>query len=51
MTISIYLRDPDENGLELYYDQPKADWFDETGRPVIKAEPFDWHTLLDDVEE
>jgi hypothetical protein len=35
----------------LYYDQSKADWFDESGCPVVKAEPFDWHTLLDDVEE
>ena len=23
---SIYLRDPDENGVELYYDKPKEAW-------------------------
>ncbi|MBI1757603.1 MAG: VOC family protein [Fimbriimonas ginsengisoli] len=23
---ALYLRDPDENGLELYWDRPKADW-------------------------
>lgn len=50
-TISIYLNDPDGNGLELYYYQPRTNWFDESGRPVVKAEPFDWHSLLDRVEE
>lgn len=23
---ALYLRDPDENGVELYYDRPRADW-------------------------
>ncbi len=23
---AIYLRDPDENGVELYWDKPKSDW-------------------------
>jgi catechol 2,3-dioxygenase len=45
-TISIYLSDPDGNGLELYYDQPRSFWTDENGCPVIKAEQFDWHELL-----
>lgn len=45
-TISVYLHDPDGNGVELYYDQPRADWTDENGRPVVKAEQFDWHDLL-----
>jgi catechol 2,3-dioxygenase len=45
-TLSVYLRDPDGNGLELYYDLPQVQWIDENGRPVLKAEPFDWRTLL-----
>lgn len=45
-TISLYLQDPDGNGLELYYDQPRSFWMDEAGRPVVKAEQFDWHELL-----
>ena len=47
-TVSVYLRDPDGNGLELYYDRPREFWFDADGRPILKAEPFDPHDLLDD---
>ena len=39
-TVSVYLRDPDGNGIELYYDRPRSQWFDTTGQLVIKAEPF-----------
>ena len=46
-TVSIYLRDPDGNGVELYYDRPREAWFDERGVPVLKAEPFDPCDLLD----
>lgn len=45
-TVSVYLRDPDGNGLELYYDLPPERWFGPDGRPVIKAEPFDPLDLL-----
>jgi catechol 2,3-dioxygenase len=40
-TLSVYLRDPDGNGIELYFDRPRECWFDADGRPVLKAEPFD----------
>lgn len=26
VSTAVYLRDPDENGVELYYDFPKTDW-------------------------
>lgn len=45
-TVSVYLQDPDGNGIELYYDRPREMWFDEQGRPVLKNETFDPHTLL-----
>ena len=45
-TVSVYLADPDGNGVELYYDRPRADWFDADGRPVLKADRFDYHDLL-----
>jgi catechol 2,3-dioxygenase len=45
-TVSVYLRDPDGNGIELYYDRPRSGWFDPQGRPVLKADPFDPAELL-----
>jgi catechol 2,3-dioxygenase len=45
-TVSVYLRDPDGNGIELYYDRPREQWFDEHGAPTLKAEPFDPHELV-----
>lgn len=49
VTVSIYLRDPDGNGIELYYDRPQTQWFDSTGQMVIKSEPFDVLNWLDEV--
>jgi catechol 2,3-dioxygenase len=45
-TISVYLSDPDGNGIELYYDRPREEWSDSQGNPNIKAEPFDPRDLL-----
>jgi catechol 2,3-dioxygenase len=45
-SVAVYLRDPDGNGLELYYDRPRVEWYDLTGRPVLKNEPFDPDELL-----
>jgi catechol 2,3-dioxygenase len=45
-TVSVYLADPDGNGIELYYDRPRAMWFDADGRPILKADRFDYRELL-----
>ena len=45
-TVSVYLDDPDGIGVELYYDRPRADWYDADGRLVLKAERFDARQLL-----
>jgi catechol 2,3-dioxygenase len=49
-SVAVYLADPDANGVELYYDRPRADWFDADGRPVLKADRFDVRELLPDGE-
>jgi catechol 2,3-dioxygenase len=44
---AIYLRDPDDNGVELYVDRPQAEWkknFD--GEIVMVTEPLDIENLL-----
>ena len=48
-TVSVYLDDPDGNGVELYHDRPRAEWFDADGNPVLKAERFDVRALLADL--
>lgn len=50
-TVSVYLRDPDGNGIELYYDRPRSAWFDARGNPVLKAEPFDPRELFEEPDE
>jgi catechol 2,3-dioxygenase len=32
---AVYLKDPDGNGLELYYDGPREQWTDEEGKPLF----------------
>ena len=45
-TVSVYLSDPDGNGIELTYDRPRKEWVDSRGNRNIKAEPFDPRDLL-----
>lgn len=48
-TFSIYLQDPDGNGIELYYDQPRVEWFDPDGDLIIKSEPVDVRQWLEEL--
>jgi catechol-2,3-dioxygenase len=41
-TVSVYLEDPDGNGIELYYDRPRSVWFDDDGTPILRADRFDY---------
>lgn len=44
---AIYLRDPDDNGLELYRDRPVAEWpRDESGEMTMFNAPLDVPKLL-----
>lgn len=48
VSIALYLRDPDQNGVELYYDKPEAEWpHDEAGNLVMYNKRFDLDALLD----
>ena len=44
---SIYLRDPDDNGVELYADRPRAEWKKKpSGEIAMITEPLDVESLL-----
>ena len=44
---ALYLRDPDGNGVELYWDRPRADWPREAdGTMKMVSEPLDVDSLL-----
>lgn len=44
---AIYLNDPDNNGVELYWDRPKGEWkYNEDGTIVMYTEVLDLQDLL-----
>lgn len=44
---AIYLNDPDDNGVELYWDRPREQWpFDTEGNLQMVTEPLDMNDLL-----
>lgn len=44
---ALYLRDPDQNGVELYWDRPQAQWpRDASGGIAMFTRPLDLNSLL-----
>jgi len=43
---AIYLRDPDGNGVELYYDRPREEWPRDGDRLAMVTLPLDLQSLL-----
>jgi catechol 2,3-dioxygenase len=44
---AVYLADPDQNGLELYWDRPREQWpRSPEGAPAMYTEPLDLQDLL-----
>ena len=44
---ALYLRDPDGNGVELYWDRPQDQWpRDNTGQLAMYTRPLDLDKLL-----
>jgi catechol 2,3-dioxygenase len=51
VSIALYLRDPDENGIELYWDKPVEEWpHDEQGNLAMVSDPVDLQALLREAE-
>jgi len=49
---AIYLNDPDENGVELYWDFPEAQWpVDADGNIEMVTEPLDLQDLLKELDK
>lgn len=48
---AIYLRDPDDNGVELYWDRPKDQWPQKgDGSLEMFTRPLDLHDVLKELE-
>ena len=49
---SIYLRDPDDNGIEIYADRPVAKWpRDTNGKVLMYTHPLDFDSLMGELEK
>lgn len=52
MSEAIYLRDPDDNGIELYRDRPESEWpKDADGELTMVVAPLDLSSLLAELED
>jgi catechol 2,3-dioxygenase len=49
---AIYLRDPDDNGIEIYTDRPRDQWpHDSNGNLIMYTRPLDVDSLMRELEE
>jgi catechol 2,3-dioxygenase len=49
--VSVYLHDPDQNGIEIYYDRPPDEWpRDSEGNLRLLLEPLDVAQLLTEAD-
>src|SRR5206468_2702229 len=49
---ALYLRDPDQNGVELYWDRPKSTWpHGPDGRLAMFTRPLDLRALLHETDK
>lgn len=46
VNVSIYLDDPDGNGIELYWDRPQSEWWDENGTLKMAHHPITLEQFL-----
>jgi catechol 2,3-dioxygenase len=44
---ALYIADPDNNGIEIYYDRPRSTWKrDDNNHYMMAVDPIDWDGLL-----
>jgi catechol 2,3-dioxygenase len=49
---ALYLRDPDQNGVELYWDRPREQWpLGPDGKVTLFTRPLDLNSLLDETSD
>lgn len=49
---ALYLNDPDNNGVELYWDRPKEQWkYEPDGSLVMYTEALDLNNLLNELKK
>ena len=49
---ALYLSDPDENGLELYWDKPESKWpVNANGKIEMFTKPLDVNNLLSEIKK
>ncbi|MBX3061661.1 MAG: VOC family protein [Anaerolineae bacterium] len=46
---AIYLSDPDGNGIEIYRDRPRSDWYDKQGNFLLTTLPLDIDGVLSEL--
>ena len=47
---AIYLGDPDGNGIEVYRDRPRSEWYDAKGKMQMGSDPLDIRGVLAELE-
>lgn len=47
---AIYFNDPDGNGIEVYRDRPRTEWYDRNGDFMMGTLPVDVHGVMSELE-